>query len=84
MSEPAEGVGVEPTRAFARWFSKPLHYRSANPPCAPSAGIEPTLRTPQARGLSISLRGHLWVYCTLVVSIFQRKVFLEEFCPVIN
>ena len=27
---------------------------------APSAGIEPTLRTPQARGLSVSLRGRTW------------------------
>ncbi len=35
----AEGAGVEPARAFARWFSKPLPCRSANPP---KAGFEPT------------------------------------------
>ncbi len=28
----AEGAGVEPARAFTRWFSKPLPYRPAHPP----------------------------------------------------
>ena len=28
----AEGTGLEPVRAFARRFSKPVHYHSANPP----------------------------------------------------
>ncbi len=28
----AEGAGVEPARAFARWFSKPLPCRPAHPP----------------------------------------------------
>ncbi len=35
-----------------------VHY--ATPPDqAPPAGVEPTLRDPQSRGLSISLRGHM-------------------------
>ena len=53
----AEGAGVEPARAFARWFSKPLPYRPVHPPPASLAGIEPTLRDPQSRGLSVSLQG---------------------------
>lgn len=28
----AEGAGLEPARAFARRFSRAVHYHSANPP----------------------------------------------------
>ena len=52
----AEGAGVEPARAFTRWFSKPLPYRSANPPLRARRGSNPQSQDPQSCALSIVLR----------------------------